>query len=526
MSERPKELSNVRDYLGWIIGRKVVDVTADDPNAIPDRDPEDGDTGFIMLHFDNHGTLAVPLTEAGLSYENPWALMADRGELQPHDSTMPEATDRKAVDADRPTLSAVDVLPSGTNTCRAVMPGYTFTCDLPRGHEGLHQAWSCGVGDSQLLRTWRQDSTAISVRSWFRQMRAADFERQLELTVVNDRNEVWVINRRGWSWTLFDTQQVVDRVTRPRVELLANGLWRLPPDWTLVDIRTIGHAYAEPLDAGLRRHPRVYTFNHAGRRRYLSLLQEQFRFENLLLEGSFHQGLGANRDIPPNHVHVSPPLREKDQIFGHLEMKWRSYRVDLAWASIPPVKVEGVDPPIFLSGLSVRCCSGINGSHTNLCEQNTGDNVVCWCCGGTFPATWVALWSDLGSRCMACEGHEFTGQPCRKRETPSMHLPVDDIDWSRPIEGVDYSGFTWLGIDRTPYMDLVFDTTTRQIVRSFRPIPPGCYRVTRLPLFKGQPRHLWVSPYDEHGCLRLRFHSLPRWIDQRRGDPVRLTDWR
>lgn len=63
------ELSNLRDHLGWLIGRRVTDVTGHDPTDIPDHEPEDG--YFVMLHFDNGGTLAVPITDVGFAYENP-----------------------------------------------------------------------------------------------------------------------------------------------------------------------------------------------------------------------------------------------------------------------------------------------------------------------------------------------------------------------------------------------------------------------------------------------------------------------
>lgn len=60
--------------------------------------------------------------------------------------------------------------------------------------------------------------------------------------------------------------------------------------------------------------------------------------------------------------------------------------------------------------LPAPCCTGIYGSHTQACPRNTGAQLVCWCCGVRFPAGDVALWSDRGSRCMPCEGHE---DPCR-----------------------------------------------------------------------------------------------------------------
>lgn len=55
------------------------------------------------------------------------------------------------------------------------------------------------------------------------------------------------------------------------------------------------------------------------------------------------------------------------------------------------------------------CCTGVNGSHTNICRLNTTDRLICWCCGGSFPVHWACLWSEKGSRCFQCEDH--TG-PC------------------------------------------------------------------------------------------------------------------
>jgi hypothetical protein len=63
------ELSNIRSFLGWIIGKRVIDVTAGDPPDIPDADKED--EHYIVLHFDNGGTLDVPIGEHGFSYFNP-----------------------------------------------------------------------------------------------------------------------------------------------------------------------------------------------------------------------------------------------------------------------------------------------------------------------------------------------------------------------------------------------------------------------------------------------------------------------
>jgi hypothetical protein len=72
-------LSNIRDYLGWVINRRVVDVTAGDPPSLPDSHG-DGDGNFVVLHFDNGGTLNVPI-DSGFHYDNPVSSAADRGEL-------------------------------------------------------------------------------------------------------------------------------------------------------------------------------------------------------------------------------------------------------------------------------------------------------------------------------------------------------------------------------------------------------------------------------------------------------------
>lgn len=67
--ERPDELSNIRELLGWAIGCRVVDVTAGDPPAIPDADDVDADT--VVLHFDNGGTLAMPIGDDGFTFFDP-----------------------------------------------------------------------------------------------------------------------------------------------------------------------------------------------------------------------------------------------------------------------------------------------------------------------------------------------------------------------------------------------------------------------------------------------------------------------
>ena len=55
VEEAVSELSNIRRIVGWLIGRTIIDVTAEDPVGIPDRDPEDDD--LVTLHLDNGGTL-------------------------------------------------------------------------------------------------------------------------------------------------------------------------------------------------------------------------------------------------------------------------------------------------------------------------------------------------------------------------------------------------------------------------------------------------------------------------------------
>jgi hypothetical protein len=67
--ERPEALSNIRDFLGWTIGCRVVDVTAGDPPDLPDADDEDAHR--VLLHFDNGGTLEIPIGDGGFVYYNP-----------------------------------------------------------------------------------------------------------------------------------------------------------------------------------------------------------------------------------------------------------------------------------------------------------------------------------------------------------------------------------------------------------------------------------------------------------------------
>lgn len=50
--------------------------------------------------------------------------------------------------------------------------------------------------------------------------------------------------------------------------------------------------------------------------------------------------------------------------------------------------------------MTEKCCTGINGSHTGLCEtpwREKHTTLRCWRCGQDFPIHWVALWSENGS---------------------------------------------------------------------------------------------------------------------------------
>lgn len=49
-------------------GRTVVEITSNDPQGIPDGDD---DEPRIVLHFDNGGTVSLPVSEKGFSYNNP-----------------------------------------------------------------------------------------------------------------------------------------------------------------------------------------------------------------------------------------------------------------------------------------------------------------------------------------------------------------------------------------------------------------------------------------------------------------------
>ena len=63
------QLSNIREHLGWIIGLRVVELTAGDPFGLPDYDTTDVWT--IVLHFDNGGTVSIPISDEGFIHNNP-----------------------------------------------------------------------------------------------------------------------------------------------------------------------------------------------------------------------------------------------------------------------------------------------------------------------------------------------------------------------------------------------------------------------------------------------------------------------
>lgn len=64
------DLSNLRDFIGWVIGQRVVDVTCGDPADIPDCDEEDAN--LVTVHFENGGTLAFYVDEDhGFTYCDP-----------------------------------------------------------------------------------------------------------------------------------------------------------------------------------------------------------------------------------------------------------------------------------------------------------------------------------------------------------------------------------------------------------------------------------------------------------------------
>ena len=61
----------------------------------------------------------------------------------------------------------------------------------------------------------------------------------------------------------------------------------------------------------------------------------------------------------------------------------------------------------------MTCYTGINLSHTLDCPLNVSARLYCYCCGGTFPARWEAVWDEYGSMCFGCEG--CGDRMCRER---------------------------------------------------------------------------------------------------------------
>jgi hypothetical protein len=53
-------------------------------------------------------------------------------------------------------------------------------------------------------------------------------------------------------------------------------------------------------------------------------------------------------------------------------------------------------------------------------------------------------------------------------------------------------------------------------VRRFEPLPPQCYRVTRVR--PGGRMRGWENAYEATGALARPFWSLPRWEDAHRGE--------
>lgn len=64
----------------------------------------------------------------------------------------------------------------------------------------------------------------LSVRQWFREMRAADFERDVAFKSKSLCGSFFVVQPELISWTLFDTQQVVDRETARTYDVFARSV--------------------------------------------------------------------------------------------------------------------------------------------------------------------------------------------------------------------------------------------------------------------------------------------------------------
>jgi hypothetical protein len=251
-----------------------------------------------------------------------------------------------------------------------------------------------------------------TVRSWFRQMRAADFERATAVASA-DTGEFFLVAHDLQPWSVLDTQRVVEHETKAHYE---SPWW----DWPFVERAS----------------------------------------------GAF----GFFRNDPPAQ---KPALEEA----WKTRPRWLPFRVPTfspaLWREAACEAQRQLDKPSILGTAVSPPMAPIFSSKV--------------------PTSSGALTMDV------CE---------RALHNARRTVDPDAIFRARFI--------------------LVYDTQTREIVRArlYEVLPPGVYRVTRTPLYKGQPRHLWVSPYDERG-LRARFWSVALWDHRRiakayRGDPATI----
>lgn len=209
-------LSNTRDFLGWLIGRKVVDITAGDPASVPDSDPSD--EWDLVLHFDNGGTLAVPTSEDGFHYYNPDEVDAEKVKQ------LWLARDFEAIRKLLPprTLWETPTNSSGPECSELLMPSKTGEMIPMRADRDMPSTvrHPLGVGVFGVGEPITLDRQTVTVRSWFRQMRAADFARDSAKATSTEGGFFWKVHPDLQGWTLFDTQRVIDRETRPHYERL------------------------------------------------------------------------------------------------------------------------------------------------------------------------------------------------------------------------------------------------------------------------------------------------------------------
>lgn len=67
MADQPDgTYANVRDFLGFLIGTRVVDITQQDPDEWQEER-----RSYVVLHFDNGGTITIPITDQGFDYSVP-----------------------------------------------------------------------------------------------------------------------------------------------------------------------------------------------------------------------------------------------------------------------------------------------------------------------------------------------------------------------------------------------------------------------------------------------------------------------